>query len=79
MSHTAIKMRLVHLISVLLSLPCSIFSLEKIDLVTFDGSDGTTFKFSELNDPVMVRNRFSCTNQLYFIVFPGSKSVNLYE
>ena len=27
-----------------------------VPLVTFDGGQSTTFKFHELNDPVMVRN-----------------------
>ena len=27
-----------------------------VPLVTFDGEDSTTFKFHELNDPVMVSN-----------------------
>ena len=28
---------------------------ENVPLVTFDGAEGTTFKFHVLNDPVMVR------------------------
>ena len=31
---------------------------ENIPLVTFDGAEGTTFKFHVLNDPVMVRKLF---------------------
>ena len=30
---------------------------DNVPLVTFDGAEGTTFKFHVLNDPVMVRNR----------------------
>ena len=31
---------------------------ENVPLVTFDGAEGTTFKFHVLNDPVMVRILF---------------------
>merc|ERR1719284_1673373 len=34
-------------------LPASRFTTASIPLVTFDGATGTTFKFTELNDPVM--------------------------
>ena len=36
-----------------------------IPLVTFDGAESTTFKFHELNDPVMVSCTKSCNNISY--------------
>ena len=48
------KMKIFYAL-VLLLYPKYVYSLDKIKLVTFDGSDGTTFSFHELNDPVMVR------------------------
>ena len=54
----------VQLIVVVLSCPKSHFIESdtqnefpvRVPLVTFDGAEGTTFEFRELNDPVMVSN-----------------------
>ena len=61
---------MIHLISIILlplvlANPLADFhkqsqpSYINVPLVTFDGGQSTTFKFHELNDPVMVINHFT--------------------
>jgi hypothetical protein len=43
------------LLPMALGIPANKFGMvDDVSLVTFDGSESTTFKFTELDDPVMV-------------------------